>query len=392
MEKYKIKNKLKFCELYKELEKLNYGDDYDYKDNKFKHDIDEDFDSKGDIKNEHKFCSFFLLIYSEKYSTEYYSYKKNTYFKSLIETDTNFTIDELEQFQKYLELFEIFLLIVYTLAGEDYHKQKLKSKNFFINEFNISQYHYKTFKDTCQKLCKTTARCVSELKNLMKTIQPDYTKLDKLTIYFRKFSLIFSNCDFYKIDSYNLGNNLMVIMESLIHINYFENCVRMDQTKIEEEKNKCTTPKKEESKSTYIFLENNDILGFDIASAQKVSLDSARKAVQKRKREEREEGEVTEGEVTDEEEGEKVLRNLDITRFDASVSSSSISDGLSSKKLIKKSPHLKNQSSKRKSRRKSRMKSKRKSRRKSRMKSKRKSRRKKKSRMKSKKKSRRRKY
>ena len=55
MEKYKIKNKLKFCELYKELEKLNYGDDYDYKDNKFKHDIDEDFDSKGDIKNEHKF-------------------------------------------------------------------------------------------------------------------------------------------------------------------------------------------------------------------------------------------------------------------------------------------------------------------------------------------------
>ena len=224
---YNLKNSETFITLYNELAFLNKSSIRIKK--------EDLFDVKGVLVKEKKndFCNFFFNRYitSVKY--------KDTHFWLLLKKDS-LNDDDLNNLKKYLEFFETFLLIIYTLTQPDL--KNAHSDNWFIKNFNLrlesrsmTGLYYDDFKKLCRELCICTAKAVSTIKNYYTnngyTTSSTAVNYQELNIYFRKFSMIFSSCKFYNITSYNFDNNLVVIIESLVHINHLVNLIRKDEKK-----------------------------------------------------------------------------------------------------------------------------------------------------------------
>lgn len=183
------------------------------------------------MKDKNRFCDFFFNRYITSRKDE------DTHFGLLLNKD-KLTDDDLNNLKKYLEFFETFLLIIYTLTQPDL--KNAYSDNWFIKNFNLSIMsrsrngpYYDDFKKLCRELCNCTAKAVSIIKNYYTnngyTTSSTAVNYQELNIYFRKFSMIFSSCKFYNTTSYNFDNNLVFITESLVHINHLVNLIRKDE-------------------------------------------------------------------------------------------------------------------------------------------------------------------
>jgi hypothetical protein len=236
MNSYNNKNSKEFIKLHNQLAELNFSKKI-YGDYELFHD-------NGIVRNHVTLCDYFFnrYIISRKYynPSKRYDEIKDTHFGSLL-NETKLEDEDLKNLKTYLEFFETFLLILFTLTQKDL--KNTASDNFYIKEFNSRianrSYHnglyYDKFKKLCRELCVCTAKAVSTIKkyytNTGYVIKPNIN-YQELNIYFRKFSMIFSSCKFYNNISYNFDNNLVFIIESLVHINHFENLIRKDSKTI----------------------------------------------------------------------------------------------------------------------------------------------------------------